>query len=159
LLRGRERNLLNLALLLGIALLVLGIAGIWWGVGGDATGTPSAKGPAVPVAPILRDQEPLAAFAVVSARNLFSPDRKGPALGQANTQNSLDGCELLGTIVIGHTRAALIGTKTVSPGRNGPEVEAVYAGQEWGGYKVVEVLNDSVIFQGKEGRRTLNFPE
>ena len=145
--------MLNIALLLGIALLVLGIASIWWGGGGDTSGTPSAKGPEVPLAPILRDQEPLSAFAVVSARNLFSPDRKGPALGQANNQNSLEGCQLLGTIVIGHTRAALIGGKTVRPGKGGSEVE------EWGGYKLMEVLNDAVIFQGKEGRRTLNFPE
>jgi hypothetical protein len=158
-LRWRERNLLNLALLAGIALLVVGIAVIWWGGSSDTSGTPSAKGPEVPVAPILRDQEPLSSFAVVSARNLFSPDRKGPALGQANNQNSLDGAQLLGTIVIGRTQAALIGGKAVSPGKNGPEVEVVYVGQEWGGYKVVEVLNDAVIFQGKEGRRTLNFPE
>jgi hypothetical protein len=158
-LRWRERKVLNLALLAGIALLVLGIAGIWWGGGADTSGTPSAKGPAVPLAPILRDQDPLNSFAVVSARNLFSPDRRGPALGQANKQNSLDGCQLLGTIVIGHTRAALIGGKTTPPGRGAPEVEVVYVGQDWGGYKVVEVLNDAVIFQGKEGRRTLNFPE
>ena len=151
--------MLNIALLLGIALLVLGIASIWWGGGGDTSGTPSAKGPEVPLAPILRDQEPLSAFAVVSARNLFSPDRKGPALGQANNQNSLEGCQLLGTIVIGHTRAALIGGKIGTPGKHGPQVEVVYLGQEWGGYKLMEVLNDSVIFQGKEGRRTLNFPE
>jgi hypothetical protein len=157
--RWRGHNLLNLALLVGIALLVLGIASIWWGGGSVTSGIPSAKGPEVPLAPILRDQEPLSSFAVVSARNLFSPDRKGPALGQANNQNSLDGCQLLGTIVIGHTRAALIGGKTGTPGKNGPEVEVVYLGQEWGGYKLMEVLNDSVILQGKEGRRTLNFPE
>jgi hypothetical protein len=157
--RWRGHNLLNLALLVGIALLVLGIASIWWGGGSVTSGIPSAKGPEVPLAPILRDQEPLSSFAVVSARNLFSPDRKGPALGQANNQNRLDGCQLLGTIVIGHTRAALIGGKTGTPGKNGPEVEVVYLGQEWGGYKLMEVLNDSVILQGKEGRRTLNFPE
>jgi hypothetical protein len=156
--RWRDHNLLNLALLAGIALLVLGLASIWWGGGGDTSGIPAAKGPQVPLAPILRDQEPLSAFTVVSARNLFSPDRKGPALGQAKNQNSLEGCQLLGTIVIGNTRAALIGGKT-GTGQGGPEVEVVYLGQEWGGYKLMEVLKDSVIFQGKEGRRTLNFPE
>jgi hypothetical protein len=157
--RGRGRNLLNLALLAGIALLIVGIASIWWGGGSDTIGTQSAKGPEVPLAPILRDQDPLSAFAVVSDRNLFSPDRKGPAQSQAKKQNSLDGYRLLGTIVIGHTRAALIRGKSALPGRGGPEVEVVYVGQEWGGYKVVEVLHDEVIFQGKEGRRTLNFPE
>ena len=157
--RWRERNLLNLALLAGIALLVLGIASIWWGGGSDTSGSPSAQGPEVPLAPILRYHEPLSSFAVVSARNLFSQDRKGPSLGVGNNQNSLDGCQLLGTIIIGTTRAALIGGKTGSPGRGEPEVEVVHVGQEWGGYKVVEVLNDAVIFQGKDGRRTLNFPE
>jgi hypothetical protein len=158
-LRGRERNLLNLALLAGIVLLVLGIASIWWGGGGDTSGIPAAKGPAVPLAPILRNQEPLSSFAVVSARNLFSSDRKGPALGQAKNHNSLEGSQLLGTIVIGHTRVALIGGKIGTPGKGRPEVDVVYLGQEWGGYKLIEVLNDAVIFQGKEGRRTLNFPE
>jgi hypothetical protein len=158
-LRWRERNLLNLAFLAGIALLILGIASVWWGGGGDAPGNPSAKGPEVPLAPILRDQEPLSAFAVVSDRNLFSPDRKGPAKGPAKKQDSLEGYRLLGTMVIGHTRAALIGGKIVTPGRAGADVEVVYMGQEWGGYKVVAILKDSVVFQGKDGRRTLNFPE
>jgi hypothetical protein len=158
-LRWRERNLLNLALLLGIALLVWGIANIWWGGDNSTSTSPSARGPEVPLAPILRDQEPLSSFAVVSARNLFSQDRKGPALGQAKKQNSLEGRQLLGIIIIGHTRAALIGGQTGSPARGGTEVEVVHLGEEWGGFKVVEVLNDAVIFQNKEGRRTLNFPE
>jgi hypothetical protein len=155
----RERNLLNLALLAGIALVLLGIWHIWWGGGLDTVGTQSARGPEVPVAPVLRDQQPLSAFAVVAAKNLFSQDRKGPSLGQAKNQNSLEGCQLLGTIIIGRTRAALIGCKTGSPARGGPAVEVVHLGEEWGGYKVVEVLNDTVVFQGKDGRRTLNFPE
>ena len=156
---GRERNLVNLALLAGIALLVWGIAGIWWDGGRVTSGPPAATGPEVPLAPILRDQEPLSSFTVVAAKNLFSPNRKGPAQGQANNQNSLDGCQLVGTIVIGHTRAALIGGKTGTPGQGGVEVEIVYLGQAWGGYKLLEVLHDSVILQGKDGRRTLTFPE
>ncbi len=157
--KWRERNLLNLLLLVGIALLLLGIVNIWWGGSREATGTRSAKGPEVPLAPVLRDQQPLSAFAVVAEKNLFSQDRKGHSLKQGKSSNSLEGCQLLGTIIIGHTRAALIQCKAESPGRGGGDVEVVRLGEEWGGYKVVEVSNAAVIFQGKNGRRTLNFPE
>ena len=156
--RWRERNLLNLALLAGIALVSLGIFHIWWGTGRDSVGTQSTKGPEVPLAPILRNQEPPSSFAVVAARNLFSKDRRGPAQEQAKNQDNLEGYQLLGTIIIGRTRAALIGSKMGSPNR-GPEIEVIHQGEAWGGFKVVSVSNEAVVFQGKEGRRTLNFPE
>jgi hypothetical protein len=155
----RDVNLPNLLLLVGIVLLGLGIGHIWWSGGGAPSRSKSAKGPEVPMAPILRDQQPLAAFAAVAGKNLFSEDRSGPALGPAQGQNSLEGRQLLGTMIIGDIRAALIGGKTVARGRGEPEVEVVYQGEEWGGLKVVEISNDAVIFQGKDGRRTLNFPE
>jgi hypothetical protein len=154
----RELNLPNLFLLIGIALLLLGIVHIWWGGGGLPSRSQSAKGPEVPMAPILRDQQAISAFGVVAAKDLFSQDRTGPALGPAKGQNSLEGRHLLGTLIIGDTRAALIGGKTGPPGGDG-EVEVVYQGEEWGGFKVVEISNEAVIFQGKDGRRTLNFPE
>ena len=157
--RWRERNLLNLALLLGIALVLLGIARIWWPGGSPSPQTSAARGPEVPTAPILRDRQPLSAFAVIAAKNLFSSDRRGPALGAAKSQNSLEGSQLLGIIIIGRTRAALIGSKTGSPPQGGAEVEVVYQGDEWSGLKLIEISNYSVIFQGKDGRRTLNFPE
>jgi hypothetical protein len=35
----------------------------------------------------------------------------------------------------------------------------VRLGEEWGGFKVVEISSEGVVFQGKEGKKTLNFPE
>ena len=151
--------MLNLALLMAIAFSLWGLVGLWWGGDNAASGSSAAKGPQVPMAPILRDQEPMSSFAVIAAKNLFSLDRKGPALGQADSQNGLDGRQLLGTIIIGQTRVALIGGFTGSPTRGGSEVEVVHVGEEWSGFKIVNILNDEVILQGKDGRRTLNFPE
>jgi hypothetical protein len=148
----------NLALLIGIALVLLGIANIWWGAGGTPSRFRAAKGPQVPMAPILRDQQPLSAFAVVAAKNLFSQDRSGPALGLAKGQNSLEGRQLLGTMIIGDTRVAIIGDKLKARGQ-GREVDVVYLGEEWGGFKIIEISRNSVVFQGKDGRKILNFPE
>jgi hypothetical protein len=155
----RELNPLNLLLLAGIAFLLVAIIHIWWDGESMAFRSPSAKGPEVPMAPILRDQQPLSAFGTVSAKNLFSQDRSGPALGPGKVQNSLEGHHLLGTMIIGDTRAALIGVKTPVRAKGKQEVDVIYLGEEWGGYKLVEISNDSVVFQGKEGRKTLNFPE
>jgi hypothetical protein len=155
----RELSLPNIALLIGIALLLLAFGNTWWG-GASAPSRPrSAKGPEVPSAPILRDQQPLGSFAVVAAKNLFSQDRTGPSLGPTKGQNNLEGRQLLGIMIIGDTRAALIGGKTGPRAKGETDVEVVYLGEEWGGFKVVEISNDAIIFQGKDGRRTLNFPE
>jgi hypothetical protein len=150
---------LNLLLLAGIAFLLVAIIHIWWDGESMAFRSPSAKGPEVPMAPILRDQQPLSAFGTVSGKNLFSQDRSGPALGPGKVQSSLEGHHLLGTMIIGDTRAALIGGKTPARGKVKQEVDVIYLGEEWGGYKLVEISNDSVVFQGKEGRKTINFPE
>lgn len=154
----RELNPVNLVLLAGIALVLLALIQVWSG-----TGMPSrslvAKGIEVPMAPILRDNQPLSAFGIVAGKNLFSQDRTGPALGSAKGQNTLEGRNLLGIMIIGDTRAALIGGKPPASGKGKPEVEIVYLGEEWGGFKIIEISVDSVVFQGKDGRRTLNFPE
>ena len=74
------------------------------------------KGLRCPWLPCSGTSNPLSAFAVVAAKNLFSQDRTGPTLGPAKVQNSLEGRQLLGTLIIGDTRAALIGGKTGPPG-------------------------------------------
>lgn len=120
---------------------------------------PAAKGPEMPTAPILRDQQPLSAFKTVASKNLFSQDRSDPTVGVAKVEDSLEGFQLLGTMVIGETKAAIIGGKPSGSGKGKSEIEAVYLGEEWNGFKVLEIANDSVTFHGKDGRRTLKFPE
>ena len=154
----RELKPANLLLLAGVAFLLVAIIQIWWGGDMPFQG-PAAKGPEMPTAPILRDQQPLTAFGTVAAKSLFSQDRSNPTAGVAKVQDSLEGRQLLGTMLIGDTKAAIIGGKPPGSGKGTPEVEAVYLGEEWNGFKVLEISNDSVTFHNKDGRKTLKFPE
>ena len=154
----RELKPVNILLLAGIAFLLVAIIRIWWGGGDMPFQGPAAKGPEMPTAPILRDQQPLSAFRNVAAKSLFSKTRSEPTVGVAKVQDSLEGRQLLGTMVIGATKAAIIGGKPPG-GRGAAEVEAVYVGEEWNGFKVLEISNDSVTFHGKDGQKTLKFPE
>jgi hypothetical protein len=155
----REIKPLNLLILAGIVYLLVAIIRIWGAGGGMPSQSPAAKGPEMPAAPILRDQQPLSAFKIVAAKNLFSQDRSDPSVDVAKVQDSLEGRELLGTMIIGDTKAAIIGGKASGHGKGTPEIEAVYLGEEWNGFKVVEISSDSVTFTSKDGRRTLKFPE
>lgn len=156
---GRELKPVNLLLLAGIAFLLTAIIRIWFAGGDLPLSAPAAPGPEVPQAPVLRNQQPLSAFQSVLAQNLFSQDRKTAGAEVAKVQDSLEGRQLLGTLTIGATRAAIIGGKAPGRGKGAPEVEAVYLGEEWHGLKVLEISPDSVIFTGKDGRKTLKFPE
>ena len=155
----RELKPINLLLLAGVVFLLVAIIRIWWGGGDMPFQGPAAKGPEMPKAPILRDQQPLSAFSPVAAKNLFSQDRSDPTVGVAKVQDSMEGYQLLGTMVIGETKAAIIGGKALGSGKGTSEVEAVYLGEEWNGFKVLEISNDSVTFLNKDGRKTLKFPE
>ncbi len=77
----------------------------------------------------------------------------------ANVEDSLEGRQLLGTMAIGETKAAIIGPASSGRGKGTSEVEVVYLGEEWHGFKILEISNDSVTFSGKDGKRTLKFPE
>ena len=149
---------LQLLLLAGSGLLLLGIIKVWMGNDLPPGNARGRKGPEVPQVQPLRDQRPLSDFAVVSSKNLFSQDRTGPIPGATapKAQGSLEGRILLGTIIIGDERAAMISDKTPK-GRQ--QVQVMRLGEEWEGFKVVEISSEAVIFQGKEGRKTLNFPE
>lgn len=120
---------------------------------------PSAKGIEVPTAPIIRDQQPLSAFKAVATKNLFSQDRSDPNADIAKVQDSLEGFELLGIMIIGDTKAAIIGGKPAGRAKGALEVEAVYLGEQWHGLKLLEISDESVTFSGKDGRKTLKFPE
>jgi hypothetical protein len=157
--RRRDLNIWNVLLLVGIGLLLLGTINIWWSTTGPQTQSRAGKEPAVPTAPILRDRQPLSAFAVVATKNLFSQDRTGPnpGAGSGKARETLEGRHLLGTIIIGDKKAALVSGEAAKPGATG--VEVIFLGEQWGGFKVVDISNTGVIFQGKDGRKTLAFPE
>jgi hypothetical protein len=166
---GRRGLLWHLLLLLANGLVLWGVVHIWWGE--ESTPVASrAPSPEMPKTPLLRDDKPLLAFREVSTKNLFAQDRTGPDLTgspSAKTKSSLEGRNLLGVIIVGNDRAALIG-RTGSRGGRVPlggaksadvDIDVVRQGEEWEGYKVVEISNEAVVFQGKEGRQTLNFPD
>jgi hypothetical protein len=149
----------NLLLLAGSVFLLVAIIHIWWDGGGMPAPNPSAKGIEVPTAPIIRDQQPLSAFKAVATKNLFSQDRSDPTADIAKVQDSLEGSELLGIMIIGDTKAAIIGGKPAGRAKGALEVEAVYLGEQWHGLKLLEISDESVTFSGKDGRKTLKFPE
>ncbi len=139
--------------------MLVAIFHIWWGGEGAPSQNPSAKGVTVPKAPVIRDQQPLSAFRMVATKNLFSQERSNPDADIAKVQNSLEGFELLGTLSFGDTKAAIIGGKPRGRGKGPLEAEAVYLGENWHGLKLLEISDESVTFAGKDGRKTLKFPE
>jgi hypothetical protein len=165
----RGFNLVHIILLVANCLLLVAIFHVWWGEEAVPLKSHSGKGPEVPRTPMLRDQQGLNAFRIVSTKNLFSQDRTGPDLGgtTAKAPSTLEGKKLLGTMIIGEEHVALIGsTKKTGPIRPGlpvkpgtAEVDVVHLGEQWEGFKVVEISSEAVIFQSKEGKKTLNFPE
>jgi hypothetical protein len=144
-------------------LLLLAIVHIWVGENAAPVVSRPGKGPELPKPPVLRDQQPISAFAVVAAKDLFSQDRNAPAAEQpAQAQASLEGRQLLGTIIIGEERVALISSKsgaTAMRGRQESQVEVVRQGEDWEGFKILEISSEAVVLQGKDGKKTLNFPE
>ncbi len=158
----RGLNLWHILLVLGNCLLIVAIIHVWWGEEGTPASSRAANVLQVPKAPLLRDQQPLTAFQIVASKNLFSQDRSASDTGApvAKGEDSLEGSTLLGIIIIGNERAALISSKPPGRGPAKPaEVDVVRLGEEWEGYKVLEISGESVVFQGKDGKKTLNFPE
>lgn len=150
-------------LLLGLCgLLLLGIVHVWWGEELPTEKSRSGKGLGVPAVPLLRDDQPLSAYNVVASKNLFSQDRRGPEPGAPapKVQATLEGRRLLGTIIVGTDRAALI-SQAPPRGQVGKtaQIEVVHQGEEWGGFTVLEISSESVVFQNKDGKKTLTFPE
>ncbi len=147
-------------ILIGLNCLALwGIFQVWWGQREPSGLSQSHKATDIPVAPLLRNQQSLDAFRVVSSKNLFAQDRTGPEQSTApQKQGNLEGKHLLGTIIIGNQRIALIGGASLRRPQD-VTVEAVRPGEEWEGFKVMEITKDTVVFQGRDGTTTLQFPE
>lgn len=141
-------------------LAIFGILNVWWDNGEPASPPQARKALDIPVAPMLRNQQGLNEFRDVAARSLFSPDRTGPEVtGVARQgQGSIEGKLLLGTIIIGSQKVALIGGPPVGRQRE-TNVEAIKLGDEWEGFKVVDINRGAVVFQNKNGATTLQFPE
>ena len=145
-------------------LLLLTIVRIWWGGGGPPVAARPGKGPELPQTPMLRDQQPPSAFRVVAAKDLFSQDRTGSEDQPVKAQTAtLEGRQLMGIMVIGSERFALITSRAVpAPGRiasQTAQVDVVRQGEDYEGFKVVEITSEAVVLQDKEGKKTLNFPE
>ena len=158
----RGYNLWHIILLVVNCLLLLAIVFIWWGENGPPVASRPSKGPELPKPPALRDQQPLSAFQVVAAKDLFSQDRHAPATEEpAKAQSSLEGRQLLGIMIIGSDRIALISIKpgTAARARQEAQVDVVHQGEEWEGFKILEISSEAVVLQGKDGKKTLNFPE
>ncbi len=158
----RGYNLWHLILLVVNCLLLLAIAHIWWGENGAPVASRPGKGPELPKAPLLRDQQPISAFQVVAAKDLFSPDRNAPAPEQtAKVETTLEGRTLLGTMIVGTERVALISSKpgAATRGRAEPQIDVVHQGEEWEGFKILEISSEAVVLEGKDGKKILNFPE
>jgi len=62
-------------------------------------------------------------------------------------------------MIIGNQRVALIGDSSTKKKTKDDPVETLRLGEQWEGYKVMEITNDAVVFQGRDGKTTLNFPE
>jgi hypothetical protein len=144
-------------------LLLLAIVNIWWGGTAGPVASRPGKGPKLPQNPMARDHEPLSAFRVVAAKDLFSQDRTGPVEQSTKAQPTLEGRELMGIMVIGSDRMALISSKAAPapghPAAHAAQVDVVRQGEDYEGFKVVEITSDAVVLQDKEGKKTLNFPE
>jgi hypothetical protein len=156
-----RRGLFWQLLLLGAnVLLLVGIIHVWWGEEVMPALSRPGEGPEVPKTPILRDQQALSAFGVVASKNLFSQDRTGPDPGEptAKGQASLEGRRLLGTIIIGEERAAIV-SQSPARGKREPEILVVRLGEQWEGFKVVEISSEALVLLGKDGKKTLNFPD
>ncbi|MCL4504056.1 MAG: hypothetical protein M1438_19705 [Deltaproteobacteria bacterium] len=156
----RGFNLWHIIMVAINGLLLLAVLNIWWGGGGAPVAVRHGKGPELPKNPLVRDRQPLSAFRLVAAKDLFSQDRAGPEELHSNGQATLEGRQLMGIMMIGSDRVALISNKQKPvSGQQAAQVDVVRQGEVYDGLKVAEITTQAVVFQGKEGKKTLTFPE
>jgi hypothetical protein len=152
-------SLLWQVVLIALNLLVfLGIIQVWWGDGGMQASSSAPKTESKLVDIPRRDSQPEGAYQVVAAKNLFSVHRRATVkTGNEPVQkNDFDKNLLQGIIVIGGERAALLTSKDASAKH---KIEIVRPGDLWNGYKVLEIGPEMVIFEAREGQKTMVFPE
>jgi hypothetical protein len=153
---GRKNLIWLGGLVLANLLVLAGIAQVWFGQREARRGARARDQLALPQAKPLRSKEALDSFNVVVAKDLFSQDRSGAEMsaGAGKGQGLEDGL-LLGTIIVGDEKAVLIG-QTGAKGKQ--KIQVLRQGEQWRGFRLVEIAKDEVIFQGKEGKRSLTFP-
>jgi hypothetical protein len=152
---GRKNLIWLGGLVLANFLVLAGIAQVWFGQREDLRGARGRDHLALPQVKPLRSAEPLESFNVVMGKDLFSPDRSGSALSTGAKGPSLEDGQLLGTIIVGDDKAVLIGQ---AGGKGKQKIQVLRQGEQWRGFRLVEITKDEVIFQGKEGKRSLTFP-
>ncbi len=152
---GRKNLIWLGGLVLANLLVLAGIAQVWFGPGEAREGARDRDGLALPQAKPLRGAETLESYQVVVAKDLFSPDRSGSAMAAGSKGASLEDGVLLGTIIVGDEKAVLIGQKGA---KGKQEIQVLRQGEQWRGFRLVEINKDEVVFQGAEGKRNLTFP-
>lgn len=148
-------SLRGMALLLSLLCLMLGATLYRELGGGSAPGAvapaalPAAAAP-LPPAPAAAGLPPLGAFAEVLQRPLFAETRRPPPPEAAqDTLGAADGFTLLGTIIAGNGKSALI-----RYGRP-PKLARLGEGQAVEGWTVREILPDRVLLEHGATRRAL----
>jgi len=156
-----HRGIIWHIILLGVNfLLLLWIFQIWWNPEGALSPDASPKKLALPPTPLSRDMQPLTAFKVIAAKNLFTSSRREAVKAEASkpSKDELEKGYLIGTIIVGDGRAALVGLK--EQGAHKPEqVQVVHVGESWQGYKIIEITVKGIVLVGEGGTKTLSFPE
>lgn len=155
-----RRHLLWTLLLLGLNLfLIFHLIQSWWPAmtQPELTARPA---PSPPAAISLPEVQPLAAYKVIVEKNLFSSlrqetDKPVVAAKAGEPQVKMT---LVGTIIIGSQRAALISTESPGKGKGGA-VEILRPGETWQDYQVLEVKASEVTLAQNGKKITLSFPE
>ncbi len=152
---GRKNLIWLGGLVLANFLVLAGITQVWFGSREGFKGVKGRDHLALPQVKPLRSTEKLESFSVVTAKDLFSPDRSGIEAKPGEKGQTLEDGQLLGTIIVGDEKAVLIG----QAGAKGKQkIQVLRQGEQWRGFKLLEITKDEVIFQGKEGQRSLTFP-
>jgi hypothetical protein len=152
---GRKNLIWLGGLVLANLLVLAGITQVWFGQREDLRAVKGRDHLALPQVKPLRSAEKLESFSVVTAKDLFSPDRSGIEARPGEKGQTLEDGQLLGTIIVGDEKAVLIGQ---SGAKGKQKIQVLRQGEQWRGFKLVEITKDEVIFQGKEGTRSLTFP-
>jgi len=152
--RGWWWRLVPLAL---SAVFLLAIVNVWWGGESTVTKSPSNNALNIPKPPGTGAGSPLSAYQVVVRQNLFDPSRQGEeGAATGKIPVSLEAGKLLGTIIIGPDKAALITGSSPTPSA---KVHVIRPGERWGSLDILGISDGLVEIKDKEGNKTLQLFE